>query len=75
MAGRKEVSKRHLIMTIPEVADYLKLSVRTVYEMARQGQIPCIKLGRQWRFRQADIYNLFVQRYYQRTKKKQEEKH
>ena len=56
-------------MTIQEVADYLKISVHTVYNMARRGQIPCIKVGRQWRFRQADIYNLFVQQYYQHTKK------
>ncbi len=41
----KNVSKREPVMTIQEVAGYLKLSERTVYEMARQGKMPGIKLG------------------------------
>ena len=69
MADKNEVTKRHPIMTIQEVADYLKISVHTVYNMARRGQIPCIKVGRQWRFQQADIYNLFAQQYYQKREK------
>jgi excisionase family DNA binding protein len=56
-------------MNLQEVADYLKVSVTTVYRMAQQGRIPGIKVGRQWRFRQEDIYNLFVQQYYQKMKK------
>ena len=37
-------------MTIEEVAEFLKLGQRTVYEMARKGKIPVKKIANQWRF-------------------------
>jgi PTS system nitrogen regulatory IIA component len=45
----------HQIMTIEEVADYLRVSERTVYEWAQKGEIPCGKLGTSWRFRRSEI--------------------
>jgi excisionase family DNA binding protein len=39
------------IMTLEEVAKYLKLQPQTVYKWAQEGQIPAAKLGREWRFR------------------------
>ena len=38
------------IMTIEEVARYLRIPVSTVYRLAQQGRIPASKVGRQWRF-------------------------
>jgi excisionase family DNA binding protein len=38
------------IMTIEEVAKYLRIPVSTVYRLAQQGRIPANKIGRQWRF-------------------------
>jgi len=43
------------LMTIKEVADYLRLSKVTVYKMTRQGKIPASKIGRQWRYNKAEI--------------------
>ena len=43
------------ILTLKEVAGYLKLSERTVYSYAQTGVLPGIKLGSAWRFRKADI--------------------
>lgn len=37
------------IMTIAEVAEYLGLHELTVRRLAREGQLPALKLGRQWR--------------------------
>lgn len=37
------------IMTIKEVAKYLKMNERTVYRLIQEKQIPAIKLGKQWR--------------------------
>jgi PTS system nitrogen regulatory IIA component len=42
-------------MTLEEVADYLRVSERTVYEWANKGIIPCGKLGTTWRFKRADV--------------------
>jgi len=70
VANKNKTVTRHPVMSIEEVAEYLKISVPTIYRMVRRGQLPGIKLGRQWRFRQADIYNLFVQRYTDKIKKR-----
>jgi excisionase family DNA binding protein len=43
------------IMTIEEVATYLKIPKSTAYILAQEGKIPCQKVGRQWRFRKETI--------------------
>jgi excisionase family DNA binding protein len=43
------------IMTIGEVADYLKVTERTIYRLAGAKQIPAFKVGGSWRFSRADI--------------------
>lgn len=45
------------IMTIEEVADYLRVSERTVYEWVQKGEIPGGKIGTSWRFKRSDIEN------------------
>jgi excisionase family DNA binding protein len=41
------------IMTLEEVARYLKLKPQTVYKWAQEEQIPAAKLGKEWRFRRS----------------------
>lgn len=43
------------IMTMDEVADYLKLKLKTAYAIAARGDIPGFKVGGQWRFRKSEI--------------------
>jgi excisionase family DNA binding protein len=43
------------IMTIVEVANYLKVTERTIYRLAGAKQIPAFKVGGSWRFSKADI--------------------
>jgi excisionase family DNA binding protein len=43
------------IMTIEEVADYLKVTERTIYRLAGAKQIPAFKVGGSWRFSKVDI--------------------
>lgn len=43
------------ILTIEEVAAYLKAGRRTVYRLAANGQIPAFKLGGTWRFRRIEL--------------------
>jgi excisionase family DNA binding protein len=43
------------IMTIGEVADYLKVTERTIYRLAGAKQIPAFKVGGSLRFSKADI--------------------
>ena len=44
------------IMTIREVAEYLKLTDKTAYRLAAEGKLPGFKVGGAWRFRKGDIY-------------------
>ena len=43
------------ILTLDEVAAYLKAGKRTVYRLAQQGEIPAFKLGGTWRFRRSEL--------------------
>jgi len=43
------------VMKPEEAASYLRLHLRTVQKMAREGALPAIRLGRLWRFRKADL--------------------
>lgn len=41
------------IMTIEEVAAYLRLKPQTIYKWAQEKRIPAAKLGKEWRFRRS----------------------
>ena len=43
------------LLTADETAAYLKVCRDTVYRLARAGQIPSVRVGGQWRFRERDI--------------------
>ena len=45
------------ILTIEEVAKYLRVSERTVYDWAQKGEIPSGKIGTVWRFKKSEIEN------------------
>ena len=39
------------ILTVPEVAEYLRVSDAKVYRLVRQGRLPVVRIGKVWRFR------------------------
>ncbi len=43
------------VLTIEELATYLKISKSTLYKLVREGKIPSQKIGRHWRFRKIAI--------------------
>jgi excisionase family DNA binding protein len=44
-----------VMLTISEVAEYLKLHELTVRRLAREGELPAFKVGRQWRIQRAKL--------------------
>ena len=42
-------------LTTEEVLSYLKITPRTMYLLIRSGELPAVRIGRQWRFRRADL--------------------
>lgn len=55
MPGRNVVTMPDEILTLPEVAQLLKVADKTVYTMAQKGEIPAFKVRGQWRFKREDI--------------------
>ena len=43
------------IWTVKQVAFYLRINPKTVYELVNSGELPGFKVGGSWRFKRADI--------------------
>ena len=50
------------ILTLKEVADYLKLAEKTAYRLAAEGKLPGFKVGGSWRFKHQDIQQWIEER-------------
>jgi len=51
------------IMTLQEVAYYLKVHYMTVYRLIKTASLPAFRLGSDFRFRRADVNEWVVQRH------------
>ncbi|MGR2851857.1 helix-turn-helix domain-containing protein [Vibrio vulnificus] len=43
------------ILTLKEVAAYLKLAEKTAYRLVSEGKLPGFKVGGSWRFKREDL--------------------
>jgi excisionase family DNA binding protein len=43
------------VMTVKELADYLRVNPTTVYRLLRRRQLPGFRVGSEWRFNRAAI--------------------
>lgn len=55
------------ILTMHELANYLKLNEKTAYRLVAQGEIPGFKVGGSWRFRRGDIIEWIEEQMQQRV--------
>ena len=55
------------ILTLKQVAEFLKVTERTIYRLAAAKKIPAFKVGGTWRFSKAEI-NQWIQRKSERGK-------
>jgi excisionase family DNA binding protein len=53
------MSKDDRIMTLEEVAEYLRVKPQTIYTWAQEKKIPAAKLGKEWRFKKSIIDQWF----------------
>ncbi len=56
------MEEKDRIMTLEEVADYLRVKPQTIYTWAQEKKIPAAKLGKEWRFRKSMIDKWFNDR-------------
>ena len=54
--------KMENLMTLREVARMLRLSRQTLYKMLKEGSIPAVKIGSQWRFEQEQVRTWLMNR-------------
>jgi len=47
------------VLTVAEVAAFLRVNRSTVYKLIRRGELPAFKVGSDWRFNRAQIEDLF----------------
>lgn len=52
---RSRPSVESEILTLAEVARYLRLSKKTIYKMARRGELPAFKAGNHWRLTRHEL--------------------
>ena len=45
------------ILTVIEVAQFLRVPKSTVYKLARVGDLPASRIGKHWRFLRRDIHD------------------
>jgi excisionase family DNA binding protein len=50
------------ILTIDELAQYLKISKSTLYKLAQEGSLPGQKVGKHWRFHREAVDRWIMQR-------------
>jgi excisionase family DNA binding protein len=51
------------LMTAEEVAEALRLHIKTVHRMADKGELPCTIIGKRKRFLAEDINNIIYKHY------------
>ena len=47
------------VLTVAEVAAFLRVNRSTVYKLIRRGELPAFKVGSDWRFNRTQIEELF----------------
>jgi excisionase family DNA binding protein len=55
MANPSSGEQLSTFLTTQEVLDCLKVTARTIYRLIKAGDLPAIRIGRQWRFRRSDL--------------------
>lgn len=50
------------MLTVREVAEYLQVTTRTVYEWTARGELPCIRISNRLRFLHSDVLRWVEQR-------------
>ena len=52
---KRILSHTYPVLTVRELADYLKVHPSTVYRLLRERQLPAFKVGSDWRFNREEI--------------------
>jgi len=62
MIGRQSATISRPLLTLEEIAGYLKVSQKTILRMVRAGELPGLKVSNQWRFPRTAINDWLIAR-------------
>lgn len=48
-----EEEKKDEVLTVEGAAEYLRMTLSTLYRYMRGGKIPCFRTGNRWRFKRS----------------------
>ena len=54
MSDKRRISREQLL-TVSEVADVMRVSNMTVYRLIKSGQLPAVRVGKNYRIRESDL--------------------
>ena len=55
VAGENRMNNDHEILTIEEAAEYLRMGKRSIYKLAKAGEIPSRKILNKYRFVKTEL--------------------
>jgi excisionase family DNA binding protein len=55
LRAKEDALSNNELMTIKEVADFLRISTISAYSWVRDGKLPAIRIGKEWRVRSRDL--------------------
>ncbi|MFC2131844.1 helix-turn-helix domain-containing protein [Bacteroidota bacterium] len=61
------------ILTLEEVAKYLRMKPQTIYTWAQNGKIPAAKLGKEWRFSKRILEEWFLEHFDEKYRNRDED--
>jgi excisionase family DNA binding protein len=59
--GVQSVEKQSEVLTVNEVASFLRVNPKTVYGLAKKGLLPSFRVGRVMRWRRSDVNRFMSQ--------------
>lgn len=60
--SKRPAAQPDSVLTIDELAVYLKIAKSTLYKLAQEGKVPGQKVGRHWRFHRETIDKWLAER-------------
>ncbi len=60
---RREPFTEARLLTVNEVAELLRVSRMTVYRLIKTGEMPALRVGRNYRLREEDVHGFLMERY------------
>ena len=60
--GRRRPLEGDTLLTVTEVAEAMRVSNMTVYRLIKTGQLPAVRVGKNYRIRESELHRFLAER-------------